>query len=612
MFKGLSLKSKLLTVFILIGLVPFTIVAIISLNQSRNEISVQIEDKLMAIQEIKSNQIRNFFNERFGDIRVLSGNRMLEDAMVEYNNAFKTGGIRSKAWESADNEYGGFLTFYTDEYGYYDLFLINTSGDIVYTAAKEGDFGLNVLDSQLSGSPLADVYRKASSAVSMVDFKWYSISQEPACFVGVNIYDQKDQKTGVLVFQISLKCINAIMQERTGMGETGETYLVGEDNLMRSDSYLDPENHSVEASFKNPSLGAVKTQAVRNAFAGASNVEIIVDYNGNNVLSAYSAINIGDFKWAVLSEQDESEAFRSVNQLTLLIIIIAVVTVSAILLVAFLFANSIEKPISKIVESLYESSEQVAAASEQLSSASQQLAEGSSEQASSLEETSATLNESSSMIQRTTENTTQASEMSDKADRSSAQGREEMTAMMQSMRDIKSSSDEISKIIKVIDDIAFQTNILSLNAAVEGARAGEAGAGFAVVADEVRTLAQRSAKAAQDTKDMIEKNITLSKNGVQKAGQVQKVLIDINEQSSLLSKLIEEVNVASREQAQGIHQINQAVSQMEQVTQQNAANAEETASSSEEMSAQAETLNSIVDRLNNLIHSTRHIENQRK
>jgi len=253
------------------------------------------------------------------------------------------------------------------------------------------------------------------------------------------------------------------------------------------------------------------------------------------------------------------------------------------------------------MEGLTESSSQVTQASNELSGASQQLAEGSSEQASSLEETAATLNESSSMLQRTSENTTQATQISITATESSEKGQKEMTAMMDSMQKLNDSSKEISKIIKVIDDIAFQTNILSLNAAVEAARAGEAGAGFAVVAEEVRNLAQRSAKAANDTKNIIEKNIELSKNGMKVAGRVGESLSEINRESINLNTLIEEINVATKEQALGIDQINQALSQMEQVTQQNAANAEETASSSEELNAQAENLNGLVSELSRMV-----------
>jgi methyl-accepting chemotaxis protein/methyl-accepting chemotaxis protein-1 (serine sensor receptor) len=169
--------------------------------------------------------------------------------------------------------------------------------------------------------------------------------------------------------------------------------------------------------------------------------------------------------------------------------------------------------------------------------------------------------------------------------------------MVVAMSEIKTSSDKISKIIKTIDEIAFQTNILALNAAVEAARAGEAGMGFAVVADEVRNLAQRCAQAAKDTAALIEESIAKSNDGKTKVDQVAVAIQTITEESAKVKTLVDEVNLGSQEQARGIEQIGKAITQMEQVTQKTAANAEESASAAEELTAQSETLKDVVGRL---------------
>ncbi len=289
-----------------------------------------------------------------------------------------------------------------------------------------------------------------------------------------------------------------------------------------------------------------------------------------------------------------NSAFISVSALSIITILVGAG-------LAFIVTRSITKPINQVAQNLSEGSDQVASASEQLSSTSQQLAEGSSEQAASIEETSSTLEEASSMIKQNSENTKQAAVLAGQAKAAADKGNKEMQDMMESMAEIKKSSDQIAKIIKVIDDIAFQTNILALNAAVEAARAGDAGMGFAVVAEEVRNLAQRSAQAAKDTAAIIESNIEMSEKGVSISKMVAESLAEITLQSKKVNELMEEIAAASQEQTQGIMQINKAIVQMEQVTQQNAANAEESASASEELSAQAVSMKDVVGQLVKLV-----------
>ena len=192
------------------------------------------------------------------------------------------------------------------------------------------------------------------------------------------------------------------------------------------------------------------------------------------------------------------------------------------------------------------------------------------------------------MTRRNAENSRNAATLMVAVDTHVRESNQALASMVQSMAAMKESSQQVSKIIKTIDEIAFQTNILALNAAVEAARAGEAGLGFAVVADEVRNLAQRSAQAARDTAGLIEDSIEKAQSGAAQVGQVTAFIAEITASVGRVKGLIEEVSEASRQQTQGIDQVALAVQQMETVTQSTAATAEETAAASEELNAQAE------------------------
>jgi methyl-accepting chemotaxis protein len=268
---------------------------------------------------------------------------------------------------------------------------------------------------------------------------------------------------------------------------------------------------------------------------------------------------------------------------------------------AILIVRSTNRVLARVSGSLEDGANQVASAAGQVSASSQGLAEGASEQAASLEETSSSLEEMSSMTQRNSEGAQKANDLARQARAAAETGAADMAAMNTAMEAIKASSDEIAKIIKTIDEIAFQTNILALNAAVEAARAGEAGMGFAVVADEVRSLAQRCAQSAKETAAKIEGALTKTEQGVQISAKVAQGLQEILAKVRQVDELVAEVAAASKEQTQGISQVNTAVAQMDKVTQSNAANAEESAAAAEELNAQAESLRSAVAELLQLV-----------
>jgi methyl-accepting chemotaxis protein len=262
------------------------------------------------------------------------------------------------------------------------------------------------------------------------------------------------------------------------------------------------------------------------------------------------------------------------------------------------------RALAGISDSLQEGADQTASSAGQLSSASRSLAASTSEQSASVTEASASLEEISAMIRATAENASKAKEFAGQARGAAEVGKQTMEEMKLAMKSIEVSSLDIAKIVKNIDEIAFQTNILALNAAVEAARAGEAGAGFAVVADEVRSLAQRSAAAAKETADKIEAAIANSQRGSRSCSNVGESLELIVERVAAADVLVAEIASAAREQSQGIRQVGVAMTQMDKVTQGNAASAEQSSSAAEELTNQAQLLQENVEQLQTLIAST--------
>ncbi|MDR3109949.1 MAG: methyl-accepting chemotaxis protein [Planctomycetaceae bacterium] len=257
----------------------------------------------------------------------------------------------------------------------------------------------------------------------------------------------------------------------------------------------------------------------------------------------------------------------------------------------------LQKMITQVNEALVDTAEaveQVATGASQVASASESLSEGATESAASLEEITASMSEIGGQTTQNAQNASEANKLASDANRAAKEGQDMMVKMISAMQLITKNSQEVQKVIKVIDDISFQTNLLALNAAVEAARAGSHGKGFAVVAEEVRNLASRSAKAAAETTQMIETNNRQINEGAEIASETADKLNEIVNQAAKVADILGNIAKASSEQAQGVSQVSQGLSQIDSVTQQNTAAAEETASVSNEMSGQAGRLQQLV------------------
>ena len=312
---------------------------------------------------------------------------------------------------------------------------------------------------------------------------------------------------------------------------------------------------------------------------------------------AMKAVVDGEVKLLAADAQAAAAAYARVRWTVLALLGIGLAAAGLVIY----SVHGVSKRLRATSAELTQGSQQVAATAGQVSVSSQSLSQGATEQAASLEATSASIEEMASVSRKTAENALHAASLVTGVAQQVQESNAALAGMVSSMSAIRESSNKVAKIIKTIDEIAFQTNILALNAAVEAARAGDAGMGFAVVADEVRNLAQRSAQAAKDTAALIEESIARSHEGAGKVEEVAAAISTITGSVSEVHAIVQEVREASRQQTQGIEQVSQAIAQMEKVTQTTAATAEESAAASEELNAQAEGTIAVVHQLEALV-----------
>ncbi|MBF0201090.1 MAG: methyl-accepting chemotaxis protein [Desulfamplus sp.] len=541
-------------------------------------------------------------------------------------------GKDKSAYSQSHKSYHPVIRNYLKKFGYYDIFLVHPdTGTIVYSVFKELDFATSLKTGPYSNTNFADAFREANAAatpdsVIFTDFKRYFPSYEaPAGFVASPIF-QGNTKIGILIFQFPIDNVNKIMNSRSGMGESGETYLIGNDRLMRSDSFIDPLHHSVSESFKNQDRGKVDTESARRALQGETSEGIIVNYRDKPALSAYTPLNFESLNWALIAEIDVSEAFAAIRNLKIVATVVAVISITIIVLFSLMFIRSIVNPVKQIVDVLTELSQgegnlttrlpvqttdeigelagrfndfidnlqkmirHITDVVSSLSGSSSEMGNIAEEMSSSSTYTSqkaGSVSAAAEEMRASMISVAAAMEQSSTNIRTVASGAEEMNATIseiarntENARDITQSAvfkvdestrtmnslsvaaDTIGKVVESITEISEQVNLLSLNATIEAARAGEAGRGFAVVANEIKELARQTSSASMDIKEKIENIQRSSHDSKKHIEEISQVINHVNDIVSNIATAVEEQSTATNEIA---HNIAQASSGVEDV-----------------------------------------------
>ncbi|MGM0502348.1 MAG: methyl-accepting chemotaxis protein [Bacillota bacterium] len=625
----ISLGWKLTGLFLVILIVGLGTTAYFSYEGIYEGLFDKTDEELKAINSLKGDKIEDYFKEVKNSIKYLSNFETLEEEVPKLAAAYNQAGIESQEYKRSVKEINTGVEYFADNEKWNDIYLIDTKGNVIYSSDKGKDYGTNLISGTYQESSLAKAYQQGKKQLSFIDFNYYEPSGTQVGFVSAPVIDQNGSVLGVAALEFPISRINEIMHRESGLEEHGESYLVGPDHLMRSKSEFLEENTMMSKQVNNGFVDKV--------LSGESGVSTYTNYRGVEVLGSYMPLEVFDQKWGLFVEANRSHILKPVNDLMRRILwIVGITILIAVLITIVVVKFMISNPIHKVRDVLdavtkkdltkevdYSSSDElgkmsqdlnntvrelnniirevrstvinVSSASDKLSNENNNLSKRTQDVASSLEEISATVQQISASMEDIASHSNKVNELSGDNMEAIKKGSEIIDETKEEIEAMDNLSSKISEIIVIINDIAAQTKLLSMNAAIEAAKADQNGEGFAVVATEVGELADQTSNSAKEINSLIQNIITGINESTEQIKVVDEMFDQIVENSSQVYRGIDQISSSTEEQSSAVEQMQEALEELNLSTQKNTQLVEDIAQSSENLNQDAEKMDELVN-----------------
>jgi methyl-accepting chemotaxis protein len=663
----LSFRVKIIVIVLAVTMIGISSTVLIAYYSSKTSLMNMGRDQLNSIGSISKTRAADFIKRTKTFTMLLGKDRLSEGLIFSYDSAFLASGkpigkdsdLKGASFTKLNETYKQRVDDQVKSYDLERYILVNTQGQVIFNSDFESEGilgGRNLFNGAMKDLKIsqcvASAMKSKSNEVFYSDTEYNSFIEDihtAFCTRIVAEFDRaadgitKGDLLGVVLVELDQRHLTQLLSDRTGMGETGQGYIVGPDLHLRSDFFINSQNFNALNSYKNNiKIDNALTQMAKLKDSG--NLTLI-NPNGKEVIASFFNMEIEGQKWIVVAEKETKEILAPIGDLLMNIILISIIIIIVLALAGIYFSTSLTRPIVDSIETLKGVCEDLNLDSINLNTTANILTQTSQTQAKDLQGTVQAIDEISSTVDQNTANARNSAKVSDSSLVVVENGKKVVGKMIRSMSEINKSNDkllagvessnkkleeivalisDIESKTKVINDIVFQTKLLSFNASVESARAGEHGKGFAVVAEEVGNLASLSGQSAKSISDLLQQSIdrvniiiketkdeingisseTVAKvkEGQATADECGKVFEQILVDMSKVSQMVGDISVASNEQNLGMSEINKAMNRLNDGTGKSTEIAEKSSDAANRLSSRSESLRGLVEVLHGSIH----------